>query len=107
MSLSAGAIVGIIIGAIFIALIIAYVIYVYWWVPHRNSRGAKTYGTVPDEELEEYIHTHQKAAKLMASYDDTDIPDIESEGEENTMGNDYEINLQQNDTQQYFDNMSE
>jgi hypothetical protein len=99
MSLSAGAIVGIVLGSIFLILILAYIIYTYWWIPHRNNNKSKTFDTVPDSDIEDYIKIRTKAAKLMSAYDDSEVPDIVSEGD------DYETNVEENDTQEYFDNM--
>jgi flagellar basal body-associated protein FliL len=71
MSLSAGAIVGIVIGALILALALAYIIYTYWWLRHKNTKNSNKY------TIEDYMRTSQKAAKMMAAYDDSDIPEYD------------------------------
>jgi flagellar basal body-associated protein FliL len=70
MSLSAGAIVGIVIGALILALALAYIIYTYWWLRHKNATNS---GKI---NVDTYIRTSQKAAKMMAAYDDSNVPDM-------------------------------
>ena len=63
--MEAGAIVGIVLGAVALLLIVAFLVYWYWWLPHRN-RTRHASGRV------EKTYDASTRRRLMATYGATD-----------------------------------